>query len=171
MPGGLANVCLVTPDLTSLRAGRDLASLLIDRVRRDPILGPRFLQANIATRPIALGPLAVDSVAAGTPGLLLAGDAAGFIDPMTGDGLRVAMRGGELAARAALLALHGAHASAHDWLARERRREFLWKQRFNRTLRAMVAHPRAVAIGSRLARAYPGSIRHLVRIAGDVGVI
>ena len=36
------------------------------------------------------------------PGLLLAGDAAGFIDPMTGDGLRFALRGGELAAHAAL---------------------------------------------------------------------
>ena len=31
-------------------------------------------------------------------GLLLAGDAAGFIDPMTGDGLRFAVRGGVLAA-------------------------------------------------------------------------
>ena len=35
-----------------------------------------------------LGPLAVESSAAGVPGLLLAGDSAGFIDPMTGDGLR-----------------------------------------------------------------------------------
>ena len=41
-------------------------------------------------------------MAAGCPGLLLAGDAAGFIDPMTGDGLRFALRGGELAAEAAL---------------------------------------------------------------------
>ena len=33
--------------------------------------------------------------------VLLAGDAAGFVDPMTGDGLRFAVEGGELAARAA----------------------------------------------------------------------
>ena len=52
-----------------------------------------------------LGPLAVETTGAGLPGLLLAGDAAGFIDPMTGDGLRIAMRGGELAAAAALEAL------------------------------------------------------------------
>ena len=49
-----------------------------------------------------LGPLAVNARAAGCPGLLLAGDAAGFVDPMTGDGLRFALRGGELAAQAAL---------------------------------------------------------------------
>ena len=42
---------------------------------------------------VILGPLAVDAVAAEMPGLLLAGDAAGFIDPMTGDGLRFAFRG------------------------------------------------------------------------------
>jgi hypothetical protein len=35
-------------------------------------------------------------------GLLVAGDAAGFVDPMTGDGLRFAVRGGELVADAAL---------------------------------------------------------------------
>ena len=34
------------------------------------------------------------------PGLLLAGDAAGFIDPMTGDGLRFAFAGARLAADA-----------------------------------------------------------------------
>ena len=52
-----------------------------------------------------LGPLAVDALDGGYDGLLLAGDAAGFIDPMTGDGLRFAVRGGELAALAALAAL------------------------------------------------------------------
>ena len=41
-----------------------------------------------------LGPLAVDVVRDEVAGLLLAGDAAGFIDPMTGDGLRFAIRGG-----------------------------------------------------------------------------
>jgi flavin-dependent dehydrogenase len=169
LPGGVVNACLVAPDLTALRSAPGLPALLTGRLHRDPILGPRFSRARLVTRPIALGPLAVDSGAAGTPGLLLAGDAAGFIDPMTGDGLYFAMRGGELAARAALLALSGQEHSPHDWLAARRRREFRWKQRFDRTLRLVVSEPRAVSVGSRLAKAYPGLIEQVVRVAGDVG--
>ena len=68
------------------------------RCARDPVLRGRFARARRVTRPQCLGPLAVESSACGVPGLLLAGDAAGFIDPMTGDGLRFALRGAELAA-------------------------------------------------------------------------
>ena len=89
--------------------------------------------------PVVLGPLAVDAAAAGAPGLLLAGDAAGFIDPMTGDGLRFAVRGGELAARGrARGARRHARASRTSAWRALRRREFAAKWRFNRTLRALV---------------------------------
>ena len=60
-----------------------------------------------------LGPMAVDADAAGEPGLLLAGDAAGFIDPMTGDGLRLALAGAELAAAVALEVLAGSLSPEH----------------------------------------------------------
>ena len=53
------------------------------------------------------GPMAVDADASGEPGLLLAGDASGFIDPMTGDGLRLALAGAELAAAVTLNVLAG----------------------------------------------------------------
>ena len=62
-----------------------------------------------------LGPLAVDVNGAGVEGLLLAGDAAGFIDPMTGDGLRLALRGGEIAAAAALESLEGRSTRTCGW--------------------------------------------------------
>ena len=89
-------------------------------------------------------------------GLLLAGDAAGFIDPMTGDGLRFAVRGGELAAAAALDALEHGWAGVHARLAAAtRRREFAAKWRFNRALRTLVSSPPAVraAAGGRAHRA------------------
>ena len=71
-----------------------------------------------------LGPMAVDGLACGEPGLLLAGDAAGFIDPMTGDGLRLALAGAELAAAVTLDVLAGRVAPdhAHTVLAARRRR-------------------------------------------------
>jgi flavin-dependent dehydrogenase len=100
-------------------------------------------------------------------GLILAGDAAGFIDPMTGDGLRFAVRGGELAAAAALDALNHGWTGVHTRLAAARAREFSSKWRFNRTLRTLVASPLAVTAAGHAARVAPGVVRRLVARAGD----
>ncbi|HTI39529.1 MAG TPA: NAD(P)/FAD-dependent oxidoreductase [Vicinamibacterales bacterium] len=164
LPGGLANICYVseTTDDFSQPAGALWAG-----IRRDPELAARCAKARMVTTPRSLGPLAVDATACGVPGLLLAGDAAGFIDPMTGDGLRFAIQGGELAAQAAFAALADGRA-AHHRLAASRRRTFAGKHRFNRTLRALVAAPRAVSAASAAARVAPWAIRHLVDVAGDV---
>ena len=114
-----------------------------------------------------LGPLAVDVRDASFDGLLLAGDAAGFIDPMTGDGLRFATHGAELAAAAALDALGHGWSGVHARLAAERQRAFGAKWRFNRGLRALVASPIAVdaaAFGARLA---PSVLQAVIARAGD----
>ncbi len=103
-------------------------------------------------------------------GLILAGDAAGFIDPMTGDGLRFAVRGGELAAATALDALERGWEGVHQRHAAARRREFAGKWRFNRALRALVASPRAIdaaTVGGRLA---PRVFERIVTHAGDCAV-
>jgi flavin-dependent dehydrogenase len=119
---------------------------------------------------MSLGPLAVDGVVAGYPGLLLAGDAAGFIDPMTGDGLRFALRGGELAAEAALRELAtGIPACGTLWKARAR--EFGWKWRMNRGLRSLVNSPRGVRAAAALARRWRAPVRLLVGVAGDVNLV
>jgi geranylgeranyl reductase family protein len=167
MPGGLTNACVVTGDRDALR---DPAGLLQATLHADRILRGRFAPARIASRPVCLGPLAVDNRRSAAPGVLLAGDAAGFVDPMTGDGLRFAFRGAELAARAALQMLeHGPTVDAQGWLQHARRREFAAKWRFNRALRALVGSPagmRAAAIGAAWA---PSILEHTIRFAGDVG--
>jgi flavin-dependent dehydrogenase len=165
MPGGLTNACVVTADRTALA---DPAALLCATLREDFLLADRFAKARPIARPVCLGPLAVESRAAGVPGLLLAGDAAGFIDPMTGDGLRFAFRGAELAARAAAAALGGRLRDPHVDLQRARRREFATKWRFNRTLRAMVASPSAMRIVATGARYVPPLAEGLIRYAGDL---
>jgi flavin-dependent dehydrogenase len=86
---------------------------------------------------------------------------------MTGDGLRFALRGGELAAHAALRALEAGWEGVHAALDQTRQREFGSKWRFNRLLRAVVASPagiRSATLGGRLA---PGAVRALIRYAGD----
>jgi flavin-dependent dehydrogenase len=136
-----------------------------------PEIRARFAGARRVSAVSVLGPLAVDAPVAGAPGLLLAGDAAGFIDPMTGDGLRFAFAGARLAADAALSALDnpdgGDTVTAWQDLTARRRRLFLPKWRFNRTLAALVDHPAGVGLASAGARVAPSLVRRLIAIAGD----
>jgi geranylgeranyl reductase family protein len=166
LPGGVTNACVVTADRAALR---DPTRLLHDTLQNDPQLSDRFRGARIVTRPVCLGPLAVESTDGGAAGLLLAGDAAGFIDPMTGDGLRFALRGGELAAQAALTALEHGRLDAHVQLSDLRRREFGSKWRFNRALRALAGSPLAMRIASHGADWAPGLLERAITYAGDVG--
>lgn len=171
VPGGLTNVCLVRPSQPGDADLRDPAALLAREMTRDPLLRDRFAAARLTAPPVVLGPLAVDVRGAGLDGLLLAGDAAGFIDPMTGDGLGFAIRGGELAAEAALAALaHGWH-GVHARLAAERQRAFGGKWRFNRALRALVASPRAIDAAAVAARLAPGVLRAVIARAGDCNLV
>lgn len=168
LPGGLTNVCVVRELGSVLRAQRVESDALVHQaVTSDPALSGRFARAQRATEVTVLGPLAVDVTGAGIPGLLLAGDAAGFIDPMTGDGLRFAIRGAELAARYAIAELEAGR-PMHDDLAAARRREFAAKWRVNRVLRALVASPRAVRTAAAVASVWDAPVQQLIAIAGDV---
>jgi flavin-dependent dehydrogenase len=165
LPNGITNACVVTPDLGRCRLPEDC---LITLLRGDPLLGERFADARMVTAPICLGPLAVDARAAGTPGLLLAGDAAGFVDPITGDGLRFALRGAELAAQEAHRALESGFDGAHVRLLEARQREFAAKWRFNRTVRWIVTYPAAIRAAGYGAAVLPQLLQHAIRYAGDV---
>lgn len=165
--GGLANACLVVPEATARRLARDPAAALESALAADVALRERFRQARRMSRPVMLGPLAVEASAAGVEGLLLAGDAAGFVDPITGDGIRIALAGGELAAAAALDSLDGQRES-HLQLARRRHQVFGGKLRVNRLLRALVEQPGGVTSAALLARAWPSLFRRLLDYAGDV---
>lgn len=167
VPGGAANVCLVKPANPHDSPLRDPAAVLAAELAGDPWLRDRFADARIIRPPVVLGPLAVDVSLAHFDGLLVAGDAAGFIDPMTGDGLRFAVRGGSLAAVAALEALKDGWNGVHARLARRRVEEFGGKWRFNRTLRALVASPAAVGASTIGVRLVPCALSRLIAAAGD----
>lgn len=169
LPGGVTNVCVVR-DLSHVRArGLESAQVVCAALRADPVLKARVTRARQVSEVTSLGPLAVDGRAAGCPGLLLAGDAAGFIDPMTGDGLRFALRGGMLAAEAALTELESGRPACHN-LAQARAREFLSKWRFNRALRSLVASPRALELAALAATRCEWPFQYLIRVAGDVAL-
>ena len=174
--GGISNVCLVLPwsggEAVSRACDfRDPPGLLRNAIAAEPALRGRFGGRVPVRDPIMLGPLAVDVVRGDIAGLLLAGDAAGFIDPMTGDGLRFAVRGGELAAAAALETLSHGWGGVHARLRAARQLEFASKWRFNRTLRALVSSSVGVRAASAGARFAPGIVRKLIVQAGDAQAV
>jgi flavin-dependent dehydrogenase len=166
----VSNVCLVKPSGPADPDVRRAEATLRRELSANPELSDRFAGARLVRPPIVLGPLAADPTGHAIDGVIVAGDAAGFIDPMTGDGLRFAVRGGELAASASLDALAHGWTGVHTRLAGERRREFGAKWRFNRALRGAVSsHPLldSASLGARLA---PWLVRAIIRYAGDCGL-
>jgi flavin-dependent dehydrogenase len=88
---------------------------------------------------------------------------------MTGDGLRFALRGAELASEAALAELETG-APMHQYLAAWRQREFATKWRLNRALRALVASGPAIRTAAAVSSAFPSAFERLINLAGDVRV-
>ncbi|MEP7116466.1 MAG: NAD(P)/FAD-dependent oxidoreductase [Acidobacteriota bacterium] len=168
---GLTNVCLVVPYQRAQHDVRAPWSSIAAAVAADRLLAPRFIGATPATTPMVLGPMAVDVSLPGHEGVLLAGDAAGFIDPMTGDGMRLALYGGQLAAEVAADVLTGrlARGAAVAELAARRHAAFAAKWRFNRGLRAVVDLDPAVRAATLAARAWPAPFEAIVRYAADIG--
>jgi len=167
VPGGLANVCVVS----SVRDRFAHPEALVREViASDSSLRDRFAKAQLVGPVTLLGPMAMDVSSVGVPGLLLAGDAAGFVDPITGDGIRFALRGGELAARAALMTLATGNLESHRHLASWRVSEFGYKYKFNRAIRLLVSAKLGVTAGSLGAAMVPAVLRRAINYAGDIYV-
>ncbi len=162
---GRVNVCVVTNRRED--AGDPLA-LIRRYLNADPELRRRFAGAECVAPVAVLGPLAVDVDSAGLTGLFLAGDAAGFVDPITGDGLNLALCGGVLAADEAARVLE-----TGDWdgavarLNTRRATALGTKLKFNRAIRAVTSSSTAVRVAGAAALAAPSLIRRVIVRAGD----
>jgi flavin-dependent dehydrogenase len=111
--------------------------------------------------------LALEARRVSAPGALLVGDAAGFFDPFTGEGVTLALRSAEIAAEVADRVLKGGRTwdlTEYDRLRREATRD---KFRFNHLVQWVVTWP---ALGNAVARRLtrkPNLADRLVGIAGD----
>jgi flavin-dependent dehydrogenase len=121
--GAMISGARIRPGLFRLVLEADLADKQADRLRSvdfftrvadryDPWIAARLARTPQVGEPWAMAPLAYRAAAVAHDRLLLAGDAAGYLSPLTGQGVEFAMRMGRLAAEAAHRALMTGDASA-----------------------------------------------------------
>ncbi len=167
----LANVTFVLDRRDMGPAAGDLEGFYRRSLRgRWPALAERLEAARLVARPRAIGPLALECSAVAAPGALLLGDAAGFYDPFTGEGVTLALRSAELAALALEPALRRpAAAPPLRLVGYERARDAATRDkfRFNRMLQVAVGRPAAANAIARRLRRRPDLADRLVGIAGD----
>jgi geranylgeranyl reductase family protein len=167
--GGVGNLSLVIPIEEARRHKADLAGHF-DRVTRSLPGFRETLRDARRTGPVrALGPLAFRVAPPRDDGVLLAGDAAGFLDPFTGEGIYAALRSAEIAADVGARGLAAGNLSA-AFLASSHVRhatEFAAKMRLTVLLQRVIAR-RALSVAvTRVLAARPGHMARLMGVLGD----
>jgi flavin-dependent dehydrogenase len=113
----------ITPDLTNVglvfnrrefRPAADPTRTLVHAAGTWPGLRDRLLRARPIAPARCLGPLAYSAERLTAPGAMLIGDAAGFLDPFTGEGIYAALRSAELAVECGLPSLQERSATVPD---------------------------------------------------------
>ncbi len=142
--GDLCNVAMVVDEKRDGRAVAGQAeSFLSAALQSFPGLRGRLDNAYIERRTLTTSGICTKVRRLSGDGFLLVGDAAGYYDPFTGEGIYRALRGAQLAAAVALPALAGHDNSARALAAYDRdyRREFRGKRFVEMIIQVGVAVP------------------------------
>ncbi|MBI4588893.1 MAG: NAD(P)/FAD-dependent oxidoreductase [Candidatus Rokubacteria bacterium] len=166
---GIVNLSLVVPLEHAAPYAGKLDAFFLARLKQLDHLRPRLLGMRPLGPVGALGPLAYRVARPRHGGVLLVGDAAGFYDPFTGEGVYTALRSAELAAEVARRALAGGDCSANAlaafWCGR--REAFRDKERLTRLLQVVIRRRwLANLVAHRLARR-PDLLTLLMGVIGD----
>ncbi|HZT97277.1 MAG TPA: NAD(P)/FAD-dependent oxidoreductase, partial [Chloroflexota bacterium] len=171
LPEGRVNVGLVMP----LPAGGDglrLESRFEAAIRTMPEVAAKLDRGRRIKRIRGMGPMSRRVASTAGLGYLLVGDAAGFLDPFTGEGIYRALRGAELAAETIDHALQRIRAEAAPNLAeyaRAREREFAGKERVTWLVQAGLAFPPLLETLCTRSRGSTVVAQTVGNVLGDVG--
>jgi flavin-dependent dehydrogenase len=166
---GRVNMSLVVPLGDAARFSDRLDAFFMARVKQLPHLARRVAGAEMTARLRALGPLAYRVAAPTIGGVMLVGDAAGFYDPFTGEGVFTALRSAELAVETATAALRAGDCSATALAAytRSRRALFAGKARLTQLLQLVIRHRRVANLTARMLTRAPARLDLLLGVIGD----
>jgi menaquinone-9 beta-reductase len=160
---GVANVTVVLHGAAATRA-RGRAEACFDEAMA------RHLPGAVRTDDVlATGPFDWPVRRAVADGALLVGDAAGYYDPFTGQGIYRALRGAELAAACAHDALRAGDVSARALAPYERARRdaFAPGERLQHAIEAFTSRPRLLGAAAGFLARRPAAADALVAAAGD----
>jgi flavin-dependent dehydrogenase len=163
--GGRSNVTVVVAGDEARDVAGDPAGFFDDALNRFGFADARRVDEVLTT-----GPFDFPVRRAIADGALLVGDAAGYYDPFTGQGIFRALRGAELAARTADAALRAGDLSAAALAPyeRARRRAFGPGERVQHLVEAFVSRPALLRLVSRRFRRRPALGDAIIRVTGDV---
>jgi flavin-dependent dehydrogenase len=163
---GLVNVTIVVAgdEAARVAGGREA---YYDRMLEEE---PRLRGAARVSPVLATGPFDLPVRTAVADGALLVGDAAGYYDPFTGQGIYRALRGAAAASEVANLALRRGEVSEAALMPyeRARRRLFAPGERLQRVIERFVAHPALLRMAGRVLASRPTVADTLVAVTGDV---
>jgi len=166
---GLVNLSLVVPLAHAKPYGGRMEAFFGARLKQLRHVPARIAGMRAEGPLRAMGPLAYRVRDPGVGGVLLAGDAAGFYDPFTGEGLFTALRSAELLAEVAhpALARDDVSAAALAPYAAAKRRAFADKARVTRALRLVIAHRRLANTAAHFLHRRPALLSMLMGVIGD----
>ncbi len=179
VPGGYLAACPVDSGLFTVNAVVDQADLpagrgaiqdfLSSRIAMAPLLAAKIGNASPRGPILTCGPLAGTTTAQIFDGAALVGDACGYVDPVTGEGIFFAMRGAEMLAETLDNALRAGRTDrgALRGYARARAVEFKPRYALARLLQRGLRHPRIANMVLRLLAAKPRLMDLLVAVTGD----
>ena len=166
---GLVNLGLVVPLGHARPFARRLETFFTARLKQLRHLAPRLEGMKPAGRLLVMGPLAYRVSEPRVGGVLLAGDAAGFYDPFTGEGIFTALRSAELLTETAHAALTRDDLSVESLAAYAdaRGREFAGKSRVTRGIQLLIARRRLANLAAHALARRPALLDALLGVIGD----
>ncbi|MBL8863676.1 MAG: NAD(P)/FAD-dependent oxidoreductase [Planctomycetes bacterium] len=167
--GGLVSLNLVVDRERYAAQGLPRDAALEAWLARVPALAERLARGRRVDPVRGLGPLAHRTTRQTFDGAALVGDACGYVDPVTGEGIWFALEGARLLADSAIPALSAQRADrvALEGYARARRRVLAPRAAFATLLQRGLRHPRLVRTVLGLLEARPNLADVLVSVTGD----